>query len=199
MKSKITAVAGLLCVGVFLMSASCTYPVSKQLRDEAKRQRVTLPMVLEDPTAHAGTTVVWGGEIIETINHRDGTDIIVLDAPLDYMLVPQSTHDTRGRFIARSTEFVDPALYETDREVTVAGEIIGAEERALGQTTYRYPVVQIKELHLWEKRYYYHYPPDYYWYPWYPSFYGSFYYSSAHFHHGHGGHGEGHDGEGHHH
>lgn len=178
MKSNMTAVIGLLCVGVFLVSASCAYPVSTQLRHEAKKDNAAFPKALEDPTAYAGKTVVWGGRIIETINHDGGTDIVVLDTPLDSWLEPQSTKNTRGRFIARSTKFLDPALYEANREITLAGEIVNAEERPLGQTIYRYPVVQVKELHLWEE-YYDHYPPDYFWYP---PVYSSFSYFPSHYH-----------------
>lgn len=178
MTSRMTACIRMLGLGLLLLTNSCAYPVSTQLRQEAKKDNVTFPAALENPAAYAGATVVWGGKIIETVNHQDSTDIIVLDTPLDFLQVPQATERTRGRFIARSTEFLDPALYEADREITLAGEIVGAEERPLGQTTYRYPIVQVKELHLWEK-YYDQYAPDYFWYP---PVYSSFYYVPSHYH-----------------
>lgn len=152
-------------------------------------------MVLENPSAYTGRIVLWGGKIIETGNVNNSTEIIVMQMPLNYMYEPKDEKSTQGRFIARSEQFLDPAVYKADREITLAGEVIGAVERPLDKTTYRYPVVTVRELHLWEQ-YYPRYYPDYYWYDpfWgpYPYYYGPYYYHGhdhyRHFHRGGGFH-----------
>jgi len=141
-----------------LLIAGCAYPISRQLREEVAKN-VTFPMVLSNPSAYIGDIVIWGGTIIRTINRKAGTEIFVLDTPLDYAGAPKAYVHSRGRFIAKSSEFLDPAVFKRGNEITLAGEISGEKTLRLGQTHYTYPVVMIKELHLWEKEYYY---PDYF-------------------------------------
>ena len=40
------------------------------------------------------------------------------------------------------------------KEITLAGEIVGKETKPLGKTEYTYPVVLVKQLHLWKRPYY---------------------------------------------
>ncbi len=156
MKLRATRTVIFFSIALLLIASSCTYPISKQLREEARKDNVLFPGVLNDPAAFKGRIVLWGGKVIEITNSKNGTEMIVLETPLDFLGVPQSAQSSRGRFIARMPKFLDPAIYLADREITLAGEVIGAEERELGETTYKYPVVLIKELHLWEK-----YSPQY--------------------------------------
>lgn len=128
----------------------CAYPISSGLRQAASKN-LTFSMVLQDPAAHEGAIVIWGGEIITTTNLKDGTEILILHSPLNYQLMPAEAALSLGRFIARSPQFLDPALYKSGKKITVAGEIAGKETRPLGQTEYTYPLVQVKELHLWER------------------------------------------------
>lgn len=155
---------------LLLISGACPHPISTQLRTEAQNQSLTFAMVLEDPAAFKGGIVLWGGKIIETTNLKHGTELLVLETPLNFLGTPDKVESSQGRFIAKSPKFLDPAIY-TDRIITLAGEVIGKEERKLGKTTYKYPVLVIKELHLWER--YYKYPADYYWYD---PFWGSYHY-----------------------
>lgn len=144
-----------------LVISGCIYPISKELRQEAKED-LTFSMVLQNPKAYIGSIVLWGGKIIETINVPDGMEIIVLEMPLDYGEMPEDERRSRGRFIAKSSKFLDPAIYKEGRKITLAGEIIGSETKPLGKTQYTYPVVMIKQLHLWRKQRPVS-PPPYYW------------------------------------
>lgn len=152
---------GVLC----LLLSACAYPISRPLRDEAKRD-LAFPTALQDPTTYRGAVVIWGGIIIDTLNYPGGTEITVLETPLDSGGEPGDEESSRGRFIAKSLRFLDPEIYKNGRKITVAGEITGQETRALGAMQYRYPVLMIKELHLWKRdRFTYVYPP-YYRDPW---------------------------------
>jgi outer membrane lipoprotein len=139
---------------------SCAYPISTELREEAS-EGVTFPMVLQNPTAYVGKIVLWGGEIIETVNVPGGSEITVLDTPLDYKERPEGARYSRGRFIAKSSKFLDPAIYKEGEKITLAGEIVGKEIKPLGKTEYAYPVVMVKQLHLWKRVHYGRYYP--YW------------------------------------
>ncbi len=158
-------------LALLLSAGSCAHPISRQLREEAKRENLTFSMVLKNPAAYAGRTVLWGGQIIETMNFNDGAEIIVLETPLSYLGEPGTAQSSRGRFIAKSPDFLDPAVYKAEREVTLAGEVIGAQQRELDKTSYTYPVVRIRELYLWEPYYYQPYPDMY----WHDPFWGPYY------------------------
>jgi outer membrane lipoprotein len=149
-----------------ILMFGCSYPISKSLRQEAKKENLTFPMVLHDPAAFRGSMVLWGGEIIETVNLQHGSEIILLETPLDYQEMPESAIHSEGRFIARTQEFLDPAVYKKGKKVTLAGEVAGGEKRPLGKTEYIYPVVEIKEIHLWKEERKYYYPWPYYGWPW---------------------------------
>jgi outer membrane lipoprotein len=140
--------------------SGCSYPISQQLRQEARKD-LTFPMILKDPTAYMGSIVLWGGSIIETVTLSEGSEIFVLQTPLDYMEMPEAARHSQGRFIAKSSSFLDPEIYKNGRKITLAGEITGKETRTLDKSQYTYPVVAIKELHLWKKRRAYVYPYPY--------------------------------------
>jgi len=167
MALRATKSVGIIGIALLLIASSCTHPISRQLRKEAQKEKVLFTKVLEDPAAYKGRIVIWGGKVIEITNLKDVTEMIVLETPLDFLGAPESEQSSRGRFIGRIPKFLDPAIYLADRNITLAGEIIGAEEKELGATTYTYPVVLIKELHLWEK-FHPQYPAD----NWHDQFWG---------------------------
>ena len=151
----------LVLLSVFLLGAfSCAYPISTELRKEVSKD-VTFHMVLQSPTVYVGKIVLWGGEIIETVNVQGGSEITVLETPLAYNERPESARYSRGRFIAKSSKFFDPAIYKESKKITLAGEVIGQEIKPLGKTEYAYPVVMVKQLHLWKRVHYGRYYP--YW------------------------------------
>ena len=162
-----------LCV---FAASGCAYPISQQLRNEATKD-LTFSMALHNPTAYVGAIVIWGGEIVRTTNLKSSTEILILQTPLDSQGMPEAAEYSRGRFIAKTPEFLDPYMYRTGKKITVAGEVIGKETRPLGKTEYTYPVVMIKEVHLWESAQYGHYDIAPYWGwcgPYYGPYYGDF-------------------------
>jgi len=77
----------------------------------------------------------------------------------------------RENQIARIPGFLDPVIYEKQREMTVTGALAEPITRTVGDFPYRYPVVDVDTYYLWAKplpaTYPYYYDP--FWYdPWYP-------------------------------
>ena len=191
--------AGALCtVGlvVLLGTVGCQYPISRQYRDVASKG-VTVPMVQADPQAYTGDIVIWGGKILQTLNHPGRTEIVVLASPLDSGEEPLDIAHADGRFIGTANRFLDPEVYAHGRRVTLAGQITGTAKRTIGGAQYPVPVVEIKQIYVWtaygyyNDRYYYpytRYPWPYYAYrPW-GGYYGGPYFF--------GGDGEGEEHEG---
>ena len=158
------------------ISACATNPIAKEYRQEAKMEDLTFSMISQNPDAYVGEIVLWGGVIVETTNEKGGTDLIVLDTPLGREDRPRGTKYSRGRFIATTAKFLDPAIYHRGRKITLAGQITGKKTLPLGKTAYTYPVVTVKQLHLWQRHrrhyvYPYYWEVSPYWY-WYPGYYG---------------------------
>ncbi len=122
-----------------------------------------------------GSTVRWGGEIIETRPGKDETCFEILARPLDAMARPM-LGDTaqQGRFIGCARGFYDPEEYAKGRELTVTGRLQSPVQGKIGEYDYRYPRVQIDTLHLWPLRIKGYDAPPYYRDPFYDPFYDPF-------------------------
>ncbi|MEA3415122.1 MAG: Slp family lipoprotein [Thermodesulfobacteriota bacterium] len=154
--------------------AGCAPVISKQLRKQIAKE-LTLSVVAKAPEAYKGETVLWSGVIISSVNLKEGTMIEVLQKPADTSGKPKDVDESEGRFLALYPGYLDVAIYNGGRKVTVAGEVQGKKIQRLGEIEYTYPLIFAKEVHLWpvekEDRVYYpcpywHYPRWYapYWY-----------------------------------
>jgi outer membrane lipoprotein len=99
-----------------------------------------------------GSTVRWGGTIIDAKNDVNSTCFEVLSRDLDKYLRPKVEDRTSGRFIACKAGFFDPEVFARGREVTVTGHIRNIEVRSIDEFSYRYPVIDVDNLILWEVR-----------------------------------------------
>lgn len=150
--------------GALLGLAGCvSYPISAPLRQQAKP--VSIAQVQANAGPLIGTTVIWGGRIIQTVNQTNGGSLYILQLPMDRYEQPDAFAASPGRFIARSAGMLDPAMFKNNALVTVAGEITGTSLEPLQQTQYAYPVLNIREVHIWHavRPNYYYYPPATYW------------------------------------
>lgn len=129
-----------------------------------------LAEVREDPPAHVGERVRWGGTIAKVHNGDTNTRLEVVGRPLTSQGRPASGDTTSGRFLAEVPGFLDPAVYSRGREITVTGRLAEPETRPIGEFDYRFPVVRVQDHHLWPAREQIRrpLPPDpWYWDPWY--------------------------------
>lgn len=167
----------LLGLALVALSGCATYPVAKNLRQQARP--VTLLQALASPGTYQGTMVIWGGKIIQTLNHTNGADLYILQLPLTRQERPVLGAASAGRFIAHSGGFLDPEVYRPGRLVTVAGPLAGLKTAPVQKTRYTYPVVDLRQVHVWpvnpRRYYYYYYSPGYYpawyWNGWGPGWY----------------------------
>jgi outer membrane lipoprotein len=140
--------SGLTIFVLIVLLTGCASAISQQAQD-----RVTLKLpfgdILKDPQRLKGETVLLGGKIIVTTPHDRGTELVVLQLPLEIGMRPGTKATSEGRFLVQTTEFLDPAVYSPDRLVTLVGEIRGVQTRPLGQTVYRYPELILIEMKLW--------------------------------------------------
>jgi outer membrane lipoprotein len=161
----------LMFLTVFL--TSCAHVISKEVRQEAEKD-VSFGDVLSDPDAYVDKTFIWGGFVAKVRHLDEGSFIEIVQNPLNKYGEIADTDVSEGRFLAFSEMFLDPLIYEKGRLVTVAGKLTGKKEVERKNGSYVYPVLTIKEIHLWRMRdpnypdyWEYDYPPPYWWYtPW---------------------------------
>jgi len=155
MRSTVFAqLAGTLALAVLLLSTACTPPVISPATLRQVDQTITIDRLRQRPGAFIGKNVLLGGEIIEIRNAADATDIMVLALRLERGKRPLTGTVSGGRFIVRQPTFLDPAIYRPGRKITVAGTVVGEKSMPLGEITYRYPVIENRELYLWPEEIY---------------------------------------------
>jgi outer membrane lipoprotein len=139
-----------------------------------------------------GSTVRWGGVIIDSDNSRDETCFEVLSRDLDKYLRPEVEDRTAGRFIACKKGFYDPEVFAKGREVTLVGRIRDIEVKNVDDFEYHYPVVDVSDLVLWEVREDVMVVDNFYdpWYPYY--WYGPYWGYYPYYHPGWPAHGRSH-------
>lgn len=124
--------------------------ISRDIRQQAATD-VGFASLKQDTNAYTGKTIILGGYILETRNLADETRLTVLQAPLDISDKPGRRDSSGGRFLVIHDGFLDPVIYEKDRKITVAGKITGTQSVRINQHEYALPVLDSREIHLWQE------------------------------------------------
>jgi outer membrane lipoprotein len=145
-----------LIIILFLAGFSgCAYPISQDWRNLAD-SHLTLAKFLDHPNSYPEAIVIWGGVIARVRSHSEETEMTVIESPLDSRGCPD-TRITQGRFLAETERHLNPRVYREGMKVTLAGQILGVTEIESGPMKVPYPVLRVRELHLWPedwKRYF---------------------------------------------
>ena len=140
----------LLVLLILLIMAvlSCAGGMSKQARSKVNYFG-PFAQLQRQPDQYLQKTVIWGGKIIQTKPLKNATELVVLQLDLSSQDRPQDNDRSQGRFVARSTMFLDPALFPKGTLITVIGRLTGIDERQIGEMAYQYPVIEINEIKKW--------------------------------------------------
>ncbi len=133
-----------------VLLAGCASPISPKVREEAS-ESPAFAKVLANPGAYRGVVAIWGGVIVKTVERKDGSDLYLSETPTDFRGRPKGQEESEGEFVAKTSEVLDPKQYTVGRRVTVAGEVTGQELGTYHGAPYAYPVLRVKELHLWDE------------------------------------------------
>jgi outer membrane lipoprotein len=127
---------------------------------------VALAQVQSDVERYTGSTVRWGGIVTEVENKADRTWVLLVGRALVDDEKPIVDGASDGRFIASFQGFIDPLVYKPGRPLTVVGRIEGSTVRAIGEYEYRFPIVEVRDSHLWAEpsKTPTYYPPPPFWY-----------------------------------
>jgi outer membrane lipoprotein len=145
-----TLVLLMLCA-LLITGPGCAPTFSRELLDRVNTA-ISFRDLQKKPDQYQGEWVMLGGLIIEIRNTPDGSLVEVLQRPLDRRGRPHETDQTEGRFLFKTDEFLDPAVHQRGKLLSIIGQVSGQTTRPLGEMQYRYPVVTARELRLWEPR-----------------------------------------------
>jgi outer membrane lipoprotein len=144
---KALYLCGIVCV---VLTAACTKGISKQSRSRVTYSG-TFAELQQKPEDHTGEVVLIGGKIIGTQVNPDYSEITVLQLPLGGGERPRTENQSKGRFLIRSEQLLDPAVYTEGTAITLVGKLIGGQSREIGEFTYLHPVLIPIEIKLWHK------------------------------------------------
>jgi outer membrane lipoprotein len=136
----------LICGACWLLGACAGLP--QKVKDVPVTD-TSYSEAVQDLDHYGETPVRWGGVIVEVENEEDFTLLHILNYPLNYTGRPQVDKNSAGRFVVKSPQFLDPAVYAKDKEITVAGVIEGEIERTIGKKTVRLPLISSTAMYLW--------------------------------------------------
>ncbi len=138
----------LLAVCATLVAAGCSANLSREARSQVTYEGDFLPL-RQQPQQYAGEVVMLGGKIIENRADKERTELVVLQLALNSANRPTDEDRSDGRYIVRSEQFLDPAIYPPGTPITVIGRVSGSEKRAIGEMDYTYPLLELIEIKKW--------------------------------------------------
>ncbi len=166
-----------------LLSACSTLPTAIK---NPPQYDISYTQAIENIGHYKDAPVRWGGMIVGVENEQHFSLVQVLYYPLGSNGQPQMDQSAAGRFVFKSPEFLDPAVYAENTKITVAGTLIGDIERTIGKKVMRLPLISATTLYRWPAYVYdsrydgfgygYGYNPYYGGYPYY---WGNYYWPSA--------------------
>jgi outer membrane lipoprotein len=144
------------------------YAIPESYEKQVDRS-VTFADLKRDPEAHKGKVVALGGVVLRAKNLKEGTQIEVLQLPLNRYDQPDFPLEaSQGRFMVMDPEHHDPAVLK-DRRITVVGEVIGKTVEPVDEFEYTFSRLKAQFIHIWpantEYGYPAYYPYPYYYYP----------------------------------
>ena len=111
--------------------------------------------IIQSPEQYRGKVVRLGGVVIDVVYKEEGSTLEILEKPLNWRGRPKPGDESGGRFMAVFGEFLDKAIYRSNRPVTIIGEIIGMKTAFIGEMEYNYPLLLGREIHLWKEKGYF--------------------------------------------
>jgi outer membrane lipoprotein len=157
-----------------LSISSCAHVISGEYRNASVKD-LPFSQLIANPDVYLDKMFIFGGFIAETNMTGHGTEIEVVQSPLDRFGNVKDTDVSEGRFILTTSRNLDPLIYRQGREIAIAGILTGSRKKMLGDIEYIYPVFDAKEIKLWKEEEYCLYPDMY------PCWYGPFYYRSLYY------------------
>jgi outer membrane lipoprotein len=149
---RVTPKHAVYILGIFIIMVmiGCASGISQQSRSKVTYTG-TFSALQKTPDAYKGEVIMFGGRIIETKASSPLSELIVLQLALGSSGQPVDPDQSEGRFIVQSKQLLDPAVYQKDMLLTIAGTLKGSKLLSIGGFKYNYPLIELIEIKLWPK------------------------------------------------
>lgn len=136
-----------------------------------------LARVMNAPQIYVGQEARFGGKVVNVQNTQGKTRLEIAAVPLDSGARPVLGEPSRGRIYADVSGFLDPVDFR-NQLITVVGPITGTADGKVGETPYKYMVMQVNGYKRWRVTQQIVMPPQpidpWFWGPGYPWRYGGY-------------------------
>jgi len=104
------------------------------------------------PRLNTGDRVRWAGVIHKTRNERSQTCLVVIGLLQGNSGRPRKNSEPQGRFEACAPRFLDPAIYQQGRAITVTGTLRRTRTELVGEYPLQVAVIAMDNHVLWQPR-----------------------------------------------
>jgi len=136
-----------LVLTLLFVMTGCAHNISDKSLALVDRS-ITFDRLLENPEGYRGKFVVFGGKIEAAEKRAEGIRLEIRQYDLDGRELPDETAVSRGRFLAVATGSLKISICRTGRLASIAGEVVGREVLPSAGVDYVYPVISVREIHL---------------------------------------------------
>lgn len=131
-----------------LMLTGCTTIISEGSRKLVDTD-ADFAQLKGSPERYIGKHVMLGGRIASVKNSMEGSQIEIVQFDLTSSGRPEETFISNGRFLAKSSDYLDSMIFKRGMLITLVGEIKGKIIQRLDDMDYPYLVVSLREWYLW--------------------------------------------------
>lgn len=110
---------------------------------------ITFESLVRDAKRFRGKIVILGGTIVSLRNKRRGSELAILQSPLNRRGMPDAEEKPGGIFLVRHNKPLDRSLFRKGQKITLAAKVIGSKIRKKNKDRYSYPLLLLKEYKLW--------------------------------------------------
>ncbi len=143
--ARIFTISSTMVILFFCISCSV---ISRDIRENALPP-IPFKELTENIQQYKGEMVILGGYILEVESKERETLLLVLQTPLSMGQSPSIKQKTEGRIIVVHHEYLDPEVYQKDKRITVAGQIIDTRKNESGKCIIPCLEIESSEIYLW--------------------------------------------------
>jgi outer membrane lipoprotein len=136
-----------IILSIFFITG-CTAVISEKSRKLVNTD-VPFKILKNAPEDYIGKNLMVGGRIAGVTNKSDGAWLEIVQFDLSSQGYPEESFLSYGRFLATENSYMDPMIFRRGMLITIVGELKGKKTLRLDEMDYTYPVLAMREWHLW--------------------------------------------------
>jgi outer membrane lipoprotein len=137
-----------LLAGAFALMLSGCVTIPDAIKGSSPTPQQDLVRVMNAPQLYVGQEARFGGKVVDIQNQQGKSRLEIATVPLDSGARPVLGEASRGRIYADVNGFLDPVDFR-GQLVTVVGPISGTVDGKIGNTPYKFMLMQVTGYKRW--------------------------------------------------